>query len=142
MSELEDVSNADVAAVEPSPLPLPGAAAPRSSGGAVVIRICRNLPKSLKFSVRQLEALGERRLLDAYRRTTFIRGFVRSYARYLRVDEGAACLRHWSLKAPVAVVNEVQHCREAWMQKCPVVGAGQQQAGLLAWQLLSCCWAG
>jgi cytoskeleton protein RodZ len=65
-------------------LPLPGSTlrAAREVNGYSLAEIAQ----ALKFSVRQLEAL-ENDDYSSLKGTTFIRGFVRSYARYLRLDE-------------------------------------------------------
>lgn len=68
----------------PQPLPLPGAVlrAAREAQGYSLSEVAQ----VLKFGVRQLEAL-ENDDYSTLKGATFIRGFVRSYARYLRLDE-------------------------------------------------------
>lgn len=68
----------------PQPLPLPGAVlrAAREAQGYSLAEVAQ----VLKFGVRQLDAL-ENDDYSTLKGATFIRGFVRSYARYLRLDE-------------------------------------------------------
>ena len=136
MSELFE-SNAEEAVVEPS-LPMPGAMlrAAREAQGYSIAEVAQ----VLKFGVRQLEAL-ENDDYSTLQGTTFIRGFVRSYARYLRLDE-VPLLAALEPKAPVAVVEvrTVENMNAAM----PVAGAdGSKRAygfaagvlalGVLAW---------
>ena len=68
----------------PLPLPLPGATL-RAAREAHSLSL-GDVSQALKFGVRQIEAL-ENDDFSSLQGTTFIRGFVRSYARYLRLDE-------------------------------------------------------
>lgn len=90
-----------------APLPLPGAVlrAAREAHGYSLAEISQ----ALKFGVRQLEAL-ENDDYSTLKGATFIRGFVRSYARYLRLDE-VPLLAALEPQAPVAVaeVQPVEH---------------------------------
>lgn len=104
MSEQLEMVTDEVSA---APLPLPGAVlrAAREAHGYSLAEISQ----ALKFGVRQLEALEN----DDYatlQGATFIRGFVRSYARYLRLDE-VPLLAALEPQAPVAVaeVRPVEH---------------------------------
>ena len=87
MSELRMESMAETdaapAAAAAVPLPLPGEAlrAARSSAGLGVDDVAR----ALKFSARQVLAL-EADDYQTLQGATFIRGFVRSYAKFLRLD--------------------------------------------------------
>lgn len=101
MSELFD-ETPEAISPEPS-LPLPGATlrAAREAHGYSLTEISQ----ALKFGVRQLEAL-ESDDYSTLKGATFIRGFVRSYARYLRLDE-APLLAALEPQAPV-VVSEVR----------------------------------
>lgn len=83
MSELLETS-AEELNPAPQPLPLPGAVlrAAREAQGYSLSEVAQ----VLKFGVRQLEAL-ENDDYSTLKGATFIRGFVRSYARYLRLDE-------------------------------------------------------
>lgn len=76
--------NEESAAPVTPPLPLPGATlrAAREAHGLSL----GDVSQALKFGVRQIEAL-ENDDFSSLQGTTFIRGFVRSYARYLRLDE-------------------------------------------------------
>lgn len=99
MSDLLDV--AVEAQVDAPELPLPGSVlrAAREANGYSLSEISQ----VLKFSVRQLEALEN----DDYSNlqgSTFIRGFVRSYARYLRLDE-VPLLAALEPKAPVVAAD-------------------------------------
>lgn len=98
MSELFDTP---VEEVTPAPLPLPGASlrAARQAQGYSIAEVAQ----VLKFGVRQLEALEN----DDYatlQGATFIRGFVRSYARFLRLDE-TPLLAALEPQAPVRVAE-------------------------------------
>lgn len=101
MSDLVDDVAGSVAAEEPS-LPLPGGVlrAAREAYGYSLLEVSQ----VLKFSVRQLEAL-ENDDYSTLQGSTFIRGFVRSYARYLRLDELPllAALEPKATVAPVEV---------------------------------------
>ena len=99
MSELVE-SAVDEVAVE-SILPLPGGVlrAEREARGYSIAEIAQ----ALKFGVRQIEAL-ENDDYASLQGTTFIRGFVRSYARYLRLDE-VPLLAALEPQAPVAVAD-------------------------------------
>lgn len=138
MSEQLEMVTDEVSA---APLPLPGGVlrAAREAHGYSLAEISQ----ALKFGVRQLEALEN----DDYatlQGATFIRGFVRSYARYLRVDE-VPLLAALEPQAPVAVaeVRPVEHMnaempssvqdgskRVYWM------AAGVLVLGALAWFVL------
>lgn len=83
-------------------LPLPGHAL-REAREALGLSIAE-VSHVLKFSARQIDAL-ERDDFSSLTGATFIRGFVRSYARYLKLDE-APLLASLEPKAP-AVVSEV-----------------------------------
>ncbi|MDE2600604.1 MAG: helix-turn-helix domain-containing protein [Rhodocyclaceae bacterium] len=85
----------------PLSLPSPGATlrAAREACGYSLAEISQ----ALKFSVRQIEAL-EGDDYSTLTGATFIRGFVRSYARYLRLDE-APLLAALEPQAPVAVAE-------------------------------------
>lgn len=98
MSELFDTP---VEEVTPAPLPLPGASlrAARQSQGYSLAEVAQ----VLKFGVRQLEAL-ENDDYSTLQGATFLRGFVRSYARYLRLDE-APLLAALEPQAPLAVAE-------------------------------------
>ena len=98
MSELFDAS---VEEVTPAPLPLPGATlrAARQSQGYSIAEVAQ----VLKFGARQLEAL-ENDDYSTLQGATFLRGFVRSYARYLRLDE-APLLAALEPQAPLAVAE-------------------------------------
>lgn len=99
MSEFVE-SAVDEVAAEPS-LPLPGGVLrdAREARGYSIAEIAQ----SLKFSVRQIEAL-ENDDYASLQGTTFIRGFVRSYARYLKLDE-VPLLAALEPQAPVAVAD-------------------------------------
>lgn len=105
MSEMNESLFPDTPAEVP-PLPLPGAAlreAREAHGYSLA-----DVSLALKFGVRQLEALEN----DDYtnlKGTTFVRGFVRSYARYLKIDE-VPLLKALEprLPAPVAEVKAVE----------------------------------
>ncbi|HTH93897.1 MAG TPA: RodZ domain-containing protein [Rhodocyclaceae bacterium] len=105
MSEMNESLFPD-APVEVPPLPLPGTAlreAREAHGYSLA-----DVSLALKFGVRQLEALEN----DDYsnlKGTTFVRGFVRSYARYLKLDE-VPLLKALEprLPAPVAEVKVVE----------------------------------
>lgn len=96
---LDDVVETQV--VEEPALPLPGGVlrATREAYGYSLSEVSQ----ALKFGVRQLEAL-ENDDYSTLQGTTFIRGFVRSYARYLKLDE-VPLLAALEPKAPVAVVE-------------------------------------
>lgn len=87
--------------VIPAPLPLPGATlrAARQAQGYSIAEVAQ----VLKFGVRQLEAL-ESDDYSTLQGATFLRGFVRSYARYLRLDE-APLLAALEPQAPVTVAE-------------------------------------
>lgn len=76
---------------------------------------------SLKFSVRQIEALEANRL-DALQGATFLRGFIRSYARYLKLDD-APLLALLEASAPpaqaeiVAPTNMGEAVSEAFVER-------------------------
>jgi cytoskeleton protein RodZ len=93
-------SAVEEAAVEVA-LPLPGAVlrAAREAQGYSLAEIAQ----VLKFGMRQLEAL-ENDDYSTLKGATFIRGFVRSYARYLKLDE-APLLAALEPQAPLAVVD-------------------------------------
>jgi cytoskeleton protein RodZ len=99
MSELVE-SVGDEVAIEPA-LPLPGGVlrAAREARGYSIAEIAQ----ALKFGVRQLEAL-ENDDYASLQGTTFIRGFVRSYARYLKLDE-VPLLAALEPQAPVVVAD-------------------------------------
>lgn len=133
-------NNPEEAAVETA-LPMPGGVlrAAREAQGYSLAEVAQ----VLKFSLRQLEAL-ESDDYSTLQGTTFIRGFVRSYARYLRLDE-VPLLAALEPKAPVAVV-EVRTV-ENMNAEMPVMGAdGSKRAygfaagllvlGVLAWFFL------
>lgn len=127
MSELFDNVEAEVAPA----LPLPGAVlrAAREAHGYSLAEIAQ----VLKFGVRQLEAL-ERDDYSTLQGTTFIRGFVRSYARYLKLDEGPL-LAALEPQAPL-VVAEVQPV-ESMGAEMPASGAdGSKRAYALAGAVL------
>lgn len=98
MSELFDTPAEEVT---PAPLPLPGATlrAARQAHGYSIAEVAQ----VLKFGVRQLEAL-ENDDYSTLQGATFLRGFVRSYARYLRLDE-VPLLAALEPQAPVTVVE-------------------------------------
>lgn len=98
-------------------LPLPGAQlrAAREAHGLSLGEVSQ----ALKFGVRQIEAL-ENDDFSTLTGTTFIRGFVRSYARYLRLDE-APLLASLETQAPAAT-PEVRGV-ESMDAEMPVAGA-------------------
>lgn len=98
MSELFDTPAEEVT---PAPLPLPGATlrAARQAHGYSIAEVAQ----VLKFGVRQLEAL-ENDDYSTLQGATFLRGFVRSYARYLRLDE-VPLLAALEPQAPVTVAE-------------------------------------
>ena len=98
-------------------LPLPGAQlrAAREAHGLSLGEVSQ----ALKFGVRQIEAL-ENDDFSTLTGTTFIRGFVRSYARYLRLDE-APLLASLEDQAPAAI-PEVRGV-ESMDAEMPVAGA-------------------
>lgn len=98
MSELFDTPPEEVT---PAPLPLPGATlrAARQAHGYSIGEVAQ----VLKFGVRQLEAL-ENDDYSTLQGATFLRGFVRSYARYLRLDE-VPLLAALEPQAPVTVAE-------------------------------------
>lgn len=98
MSELFDTLAEEVT---PAPLPLPGATlrAARQAHGYSIAEVAQ----VLKFGVRQLEAL-ENDDYSTLQGATFLRGFVRSYARYLRLDE-VPLLAALEPQAPVTVAE-------------------------------------
>jgi cytoskeleton protein RodZ len=136
MSDLTDV--VVDAPVEAPALPLPGAVlrAAREANGYSLSEISQ----VLKFSVRQLEAL-ESDDYSTLQGSTFIRGFVRSYARYLKLDE-APLLAALEPKAPV-VSAEVQPIESTGAEmptgspdgskRAYGVAAGVLLLGVLAW---------
>ena len=108
-------------------LPLPGSVlrAAREARGYSLAEVAQ----VLKFGVRQLEALES----DDYSNltgTTFIRGFVRSYARFLKLDE-TPLLAALEPQAPVAVAEV--HAVESVGAEMPAGGAdGSKRAYGLA----------
>lgn len=101
MSELLETPADELNPAPPS-LPLPGAVlrAAREAQGYSLAEVAQ----VLKFGVRQLEAL-ENDDYSTLKGATFIRGFVRSYARYLRLDEVPLLA---ALEPQVAAVAEVR----------------------------------
>lgn len=69
---------------DPIPIVLPGSRlkAERESRGLSMSEVAH----ALKFGIRQIEAL-ESDHYDSLQGTTFLRGFIRSYARYLKLDD-------------------------------------------------------
>ena len=98
MSELFDTPAEELTS---DALPLPGATlrAARQAQGYSIAEVAQ----VLKFGVRQLEAL-ENDDYSTLKGATFIRGFVRSYARYLRLDE-VPLLAALEPQAPVKVAE-------------------------------------
>lgn len=98
MSELFDTPAEEMTS---APLPLPGATlrAARQAQGYSIAEVAQ----VLKFGVRQLEAL-ENDDYSTLQGATFLRGFVRSYARYLRLDE-VPLLAALEPQAPVTVAE-------------------------------------
>lgn len=84
----DEIQVADLIQVEASPEPvpvvLPGSRlkAERESRGLSIGEVAH----ALKFGIRQIEAL-ESDNYDSLQGSTFLRGFIRSYARYLRLDD-------------------------------------------------------
>jgi cytoskeleton protein RodZ len=114
---LEPLFESNEVAVETAaPVLMPGAQL-RASREAQSISI-GEVSHALKFSVRQLEAL-ESDDFSSLKGATFIRGFVRSYARFLRLDE-APLLAALESQAPamIADVQAVEHMGAAM----PVTG--------------------
>lgn len=101
MSESMESAAEEVAVEVEAALPLPGGVlrAAREAQGYSLAEIAQ----VLKFGVRQLEAL-ENDDYSTLKGATFIRGFVRSYARYLKLDE-APLLAALEPQAPLAVVD-------------------------------------
>lgn len=110
MSELFDTP---VEEVMPAALPLPGATlrAARQSQGYSIAEVAQ----VLKFGVRQLEAL-ENDDYSTLQGATFLRGFVRSYARFLRLDE-VPLLAALEPQAPLAVAE--MHVAESMNAEMP-----------------------
>lgn len=125
MSEAqEDIFEAQ--AGEPAP-PLPGVVL-RGAREAMGYSLAE-VSQALKFSVRQLEAL-ENDDYSSLKGATFIRGFVRSYARYLKIDE-VPLLASLEPQAPVAVAEV--HPVESMDAEMPASGGdGSKRFYLLA----------
>lgn len=100
MTESEVPSEIDVVPTHDA-LPLPGHTL-REAREAMGLSIAE-VSHVLKFSARQIDAL-ERDDFASLTGATFIRGFVRSYARYLKLDE-VPLLASLEPKAPAAVVE-------------------------------------
>jgi cytoskeleton protein RodZ len=132
MSELFE-SDVEAVATE-LPLPLPGAVlrATREASGYSLTEVSQ----ALKFGVRQIEAL-ENDDYSTLTGTTFIRGFVRSYARYLRLDE-APLLAALEPQAPVAVaeMRPMESMDEA--MPAATTGGNKRAYGLAVIVLLLC----
>ncbi|HEY3433102.1 MAG TPA: RodZ domain-containing protein [Rhodocyclaceae bacterium] len=84
--------------VEPVPVVMPGfrLKAERESQGHSIAEVSH----ALKFGIRQIEAL-EADNYDLLQGSTFLRGFIRSYARYLKLDD-APLLALLTVAAPPA----------------------------------------
>lgn len=108
-------------------LPLPGVVL-RGAREAMGYSLAE-VSQALKFSVRQLEAL-ENDDYSSLKGATFIRGFVRSYARYLKLDE-APLLAALEPQAPV-VVAEVRPVESVGAEMPTGGGDGSKRAYWLA----------
>lgn len=78
---VEEINSAMVAPIDPVILPGAWLRQARESAGLSVAEVAQ----TLKFSPRQIEAL-ERDDFSALQGATFVRGFIRSYAKTLKVD--------------------------------------------------------